>query len=197
MVSRIDSDGGLNEIASFPIDVMNDSDTLYEELETEYSPFSDFEIVNLKEFYKSVRSVSSEEDDEEDEFDEEVEYLNQIKELEVDPTKSYQLGYRYVKLAQCRSDLDLAIKDIIRALELLEVCDHSDRGVVSWHVDALITRCELAVQQNGDSNKTKELVEWTEEMQDMYDQLLQMSAFGKEYPDLRVRILQLQEKIEL
>jgi len=34
-------------------------------------------------------------------------------------------------------------------------------------------------------------------MQDMYDQLLRMNALGKDYPELRVRIRQIQEKIEL
>ncbi|MGY5879046.1 MAG: hypothetical protein RTV31_02295 [Candidatus Thorarchaeota archaeon] len=148
--------------------------------------------------YESTCSASPiEEGDEEDEVDEEAEYLEQIKELEADPIKNFQLGYRYVKLAQCRSDSDLAIKDITKALELLEGCSHSDSGVVLWHVDALITRCELSVLRNGDSSKAKELWAWVKEMQDMYDQLLQKSAFGKDYPELRVRIQQLQEKIEL
>ena len=144
--------------------------------------------------YESIRSASL---IEEDEVDEEIEYLEQIKELEADPTKNFQLGYRYVKLAQCRSDSDLVIKDITKALELLEECDHSDSGVVLWHVDALITRCELSVLRNGDSSKAEDLGEWAKEMQDMYSQLLQMSALGKDYPELRVRIQQLQEKIDL
>ncbi|MHA1287877.1 MAG: hypothetical protein ACTSPB_10790, partial [Candidatus Thorarchaeota archaeon] len=145
---------------------------------------------------ESNRSASPiEEGSEEDEVDEEAEYLEQIKELEADPTKNFQIGYRYVKLAQCRSDSDLAIKDITKALELLEGCDHSDSGVVLWHVDALITRCELSVQQKGDSSMKEELGDWAKEMQDMYAQLLQMSAFGKDYPELSVRIQQLQENI--
>jgi hypothetical protein len=102
-----------------------------------------------------------------------------------------------VKLAQCRSDSDLEIKDITKTLELLEECDHSDNGVVLWHVDTLITRFELSVLRNGDNSKTKEFEEWAKEIQDMYNQLLRMSAFGKDYPELRVRIQQLQEKIEL
>ena len=100
-----------------------------------------------------------------------------------------------LKLA--RSDSELAIKDITKALELLEGCNHSDSGVVLWHVDALITRCELSVLRNSDSSKAKELEEWVKKMQDMYTRLLQMSAFGKDYPELRVRIQQLQEKVEL
>ncbi|MHA1137170.1 MAG: hypothetical protein ACTSSE_11860 [Candidatus Thorarchaeota archaeon] len=166
----------------------------YEEgLEPEFEEGLDEEQDN-----ESIRSASRlEEGSEEDEVDDEAEYLEQIKELEMDPTKNFQLGYRYVKLAQCRSDSDLAIKDITKALELLEGCDHSEGGVVLWHVDALITRCELSVVKNGDGNKSKELEVWVKEMQDMYDQLLQMSALGKDYPELRVRIRQLQEKIEL
>jgi len=164
-----------------------------EYLEPEYE-----EGLDEEQDYESIRSASPlEEESEEDELDEEVEYLEQIKELEADPTKNFQLGYRYVKLAQCRSDSDLAIKDIMIALELLEGCDHSEIGVVLWHVNALITRCELSVLQKDDSDKTKELGEWVKEMHDMYDQLLQMSAFGKDYPDMRGRIRQLQEKIEL
>jgi len=168
------------------------------EEEQEYLEPDYEEGVDEEQDYESIHSASPiEEESEEDEVDEEAEYLEQIKELEADPTKNYQLGYRYVKLAQCRSNLDLAIKDITRALELLEGCDHSDGGVVLWHVDALITRCELSVLRNGDSGKTKELGEWAKEMQNMYEQLLQMSAFGKDYPELRVRIRQFQEKLEL
>ena len=197
VVSRIESGGGMTEISTFPVDVMKDSDTLYDELESEYGMLTPFEIVNSDEFYGSVRLSSSETEVDVDELDEKVEYLKQIKELEADPTKNFQLGYRYVKLAKCRSDSDLAIKDITKALELLEGCDHSDSGVVLWQVDALITRCELSVLRNGDNSKAKELGEWAKEMQDMYTQLLQMNAFGKDYPELRVRIQQLQEKIEL
>lgn len=91
----------------------------------------------------------------------------------------------------------MAIKDITRALELLEGCDHSERGVVLWHVDALVTRCELSVLQKDNRSKTEELGEWVKEMQDMYDQLLRMSALREDYPELRARIRQLQEKIDL
>lgn len=197
VVSRLESDGGMTKITTFPVDVMKNGDILYDKLESEYGLLDSFEIVDSEEFYESVRLASSEKEVDVNEADEEVEYLKQIKELEGDPTKTFQLGYRYVKLAQCRSDLDLAIKDITRALELLERCNHSDRNVVLWHVDALITRSQLSVQQNGDSSKAKELGEWMKEIQDMYDQLLQMSEFGKDYPELRVRIEQLLENIEL
>ena len=102
-----------------------------------------------------------------------------------------------MKLAQCRSESISSINDITKALELLEECDHSEWGVTIWHVNALITRCELYLLQDGDSCKTKELREWAKEMQDMYDQLLQVSNQGEYYPEMRGRILQVQEKIEL
>ncbi|MHA1661813.1 MAG: hypothetical protein ACTSWQ_01340, partial [Candidatus Thorarchaeota archaeon] len=168
------------------IEVAEGVESEYEEvLEPEYEEGLDEEQDN-----ESIRSASPIEEED----DREAEYLEQIKELEADPSKNFQLGYRYVKLAQYRSDSDLAIKDITKALELLEGCDHSDRGVVLWHVNALITRCELSVLRNGDSGKALRLREWAKEMQEMYDQLLQMSAFGKDYPELSVRIRQLQEK---
>ncbi|MHA1421832.1 MAG: hypothetical protein ACTSSD_07030 [Candidatus Thorarchaeota archaeon] len=167
------------------------------EEEPEYLEPEFEERLDEEQDYESIHSVSPEEECEEDELDEDAEYLEQVNELEVDPTKSYQLGYTYVKLAQCRSDSDLAIKDIIRALELLEECDHSDRGVLLWYVDALITRCELSVVKNDDSNKIEELEAWMKVIQDMYDQLLRMSALGTDYPELRERIRRLQEMIDL
>jgi len=130
-----------------------------EGVESEYEEVEYEEGLDEEQDNESIRSASPIVKKSEDyEFDEEAEYLEQIKELEVDHTKNFQLGYRYVKLAQCRSDSDLAIKDITKALELLKGCDHSDGGVVQWHVDALITRCEMVIvarQRNLESGRKR------------------------------------------
>ncbi|TFH04099.1 MAG: hypothetical protein E4H14_15460, partial [Candidatus Thorarchaeota archaeon] len=178
VVCRLEAHGESIEIANFPIDIAKDSSVLQDELESEWGPFSIYEIRNKNEFYKKVRSATLIEEEEEG-FDEEEEYLRQIKEYESNPEKSYQLAYTYVKLVHCRPESDSSISDITKAIILFEECDHSVRGVVIWHLNALVTRCELLVKKGVDSIRKEEIKGWMREIQEMHDQLIQLSNIGE------------------
>lgn len=197
VVSRLESEGRSSEITRFPIDVMIDEEILSQHLEGDWGPLSKFDVVNLEEFYQHVRTMTPEGMEEEDVLDEETEYQRRITKLENEPDMKFELGYTYVKLAQYRmecGDINRPVEDIRRAIELLQECNNSERVVVAWYLEALLTRCELIIEQDDTFVESDTFLLWKKEIQNMYDNLVEMSNVGSISSELRGRVLLLGEK---
>ena len=60
VVSRLESEGELREIDSFPVDVTEEVSVLSDRLEMEYGLLSEYDVVNLSEFYEAISVLRGE-----------------------------------------------------------------------------------------------------------------------------------------
>ncbi len=171
VVSRIES-GGLREIDSFPIDVMEDDSVLYDRLLLDGGLLAHYDVVNSEEFFDSVSKATTDGGvvEEESELDEEAELLQVIKEWREEkehPLAQRYLGEALVKLA----DLHLAHNELFEALEVTEVgigllreCDTQNSGVRLALAIALIIKVEIFLRNKSVLDEVESLLQEAKEL---------------------------------